>query len=180
MGNYRVISRKWNYTCTFFLVVGAHLVGSFFSRNLDAKKKTQQTNTSCCICCVNLKLFKSKVFKDVFQPWMHQKKGQEKPITPLATVECFKQWYVIAVQQLRRTSKMFIFFSIHFHASMFFCQLVSLNNKKYTQQKKQQQKNPTATTAMKTKTTIFQESSGQQWATGSRWSLRAMGDIMAI
>ena len=137
--------------------------GIFFSRNLDAKKKTQQTNTSCCICCVNLKLFKSKVFKDVFQPWMHQKKGQEKPITPLATVECFKQWYVIAVQQLRRTSKMFIFFNIHFHASMFFCQLVSLNNKKYTQQKKTTTKKSHSNNCDENKNDDFSgDSSGQQ------------------
>jgi len=92
--------------------------GIFFSRNLYAKKNPQQTNTSRC---VNVVFLKSKVFKHVFQPWILQKKGQEKPITPLATVECFKQWYVIAVQQLRRTSKMFISFNIHFHVLCFFC-----------------------------------------------------------
>lgn len=96
---------------------------------------------------------------------MHQKKTKKKPITPLATVECFKQWYVIAVQQLRRTWKMFISFNIHFHVLCFCLSRVSLNNKK-TRKEKTDKTNPTATTAMKTKRRFFRR---QQWAAMSYW-----------
>ena len=63
----------------FFFVVGAHLVGSFF-QEIYTPKKIHNDQTPPVV--LMLVFFKSKVFKDVFQPWMHQKKAKKNPSLP--------------------------------------------------------------------------------------------------